>query len=167
VDGEPHADSSLGVVDQQSNGAGNKLLPFAIVLTTVIAAGVVVGLLQWPARSSPAQTPKNVTPQPNPSPTQSFSSTPLPAGAPATSAVETRPAPPTPRATVTETVGDVQSSRSPTTAAGVPQVRPPVSPTTRAPISVAPESRAPSPYPPSRDPSRPNGGLLGGIGGVL
>jgi hypothetical protein len=161
TDGEPHTASTP---DQQTSVSASKLVPVAIVATTVIAAGVVVALL-WPARPGQTDVPTNISTPSTTSATPSLSSAQPPAEPLPTSAENSPPAPPTVGAVVTQSVPAVQAPQAPTTAATVPQGRPPLTPSTRAPISVAPESRAPLPYPPSRDPSRP-GGLLGG-GGVL
>jgi hypothetical protein len=149
---------------QRAGGGSSKVVPVALVASAVTAAVAIVALLQWPARSNPAIAPTAGDTQSTPSSTQSVAPDSPLVETPVASAVESRPQP-----QIAPSAGAAPGAgpQPPATAPSVAASRSPALPSTRAPISVAPSSRTPLPYPnPNRDPSRPHGGLLGG-GGVL
>jgi hypothetical protein len=144
-----------------------------VLATTVGAAATVIVLLQPAQRTQLIVTPSDATPP----------STAVPTVPPAPTAISPAAVSPAMPATTAQPVPVVPATISTSTAAATPTVEPqrepvqepttvasesapapmPATPTTRAPISVSPESRPPFP---DQGPPRDNdqgGGLLGGV----
>lgn len=148
--------------EPQSSAAPVRMAFAAFVLATLGAVAVVaVLLLQQPNRS---QTPENLPTDPAPLPTSV-------ADVPTQAATEAPPPPAADDSEVPQTIESVPTPQEDVSAPEQTQTQPPRapqqggvtnSPTTRAPISVAPESRTPFPNQGPRT-GENGGGLLGGL----
>ncbi len=161
-DGDDAAVQALTQTQDDSPWA-RRIVLTGVVLATLAAAAATAVVMRQPAL--PAQhivTPTDATPMSTPESTATSPA--LPPRMPATT---TPPAP----ATVSTSVGRPPSAarpvlpqQPPSSTAGEPPATMPPPPTTRAPMSVSPETRTPFP---NQTPQRRNdgggGGLLGGL----
>jgi hypothetical protein len=140
---------------RDDNRWSRRIVLAGVVLATLAAAAATAVVLLQPAR--PAQqivTPTDRTPLSTAVPT---------AISPAMPSTPAEPVPVLPATVSTSVVQPPQPpAQQPTTVASEPPATMPPPPTTRAPISVSPETRAPFPnqIPPR---NKDHGGLLGGV----
>jgi hypothetical protein len=157
-DGDEIAPRTLAEPDDRGRWSSRMVLAGVVLATLAAAAGTAIVLLQPAQPAREIIIPSGSTPPvaSTPAPTTTAETVPvLPATVSAPAVLPSSAIP---------TIAPPQSPQpQPTTVASEPPATMPPPPTTRAPISVSPESRAPFP---NQTPPRRNdegGGLLGGL----
>jgi hypothetical protein len=162
-------DPEPSAVDEDEGRWSRRIVLAGIVLATLAAAAATVVALLQPAQPAPqVVTPTDATPSSTPMSTATSPAMPSPIPPPVAPPVAVLPATVSTSVvrapTATPTLQQPQApARQPTTVASEPSATMPPPPTTRAPISVSPETRTPFP---NQTPPRSNdgsGGLLGGL----
>jgi hypothetical protein len=141
----------------------NRIVLAGVVLATLAAAAATAIVLMQPAQ--PAQQvviPNDTAPPSTTAATAPPMMTTTAPAVPVLPATVSASAGPTPPATTT-TSAQPPPVQQPTTVASEPPAPMPTPPTTRAPISVSPESRAPFPNQTPPGNNEQGGGLLGGL----
>ena len=167
-------DPNAPAAEPEEGRWSRRILLTAVVVATLAAAAATAIVLLQPAQPAPRiVTPTDASPVPTPmsTPTSPAMPSPMPTTTeppvpvlPATVSTSVVRAP-----TVTPTVQQPPPPpEQPTTVASAPPAATtPPPPTTRAPISVSPETRTPFPNQPTPGNNDQRGGLLGGLGGLL
>jgi len=164
----PDEDPSAPATNADEGRWSRRIVLTGVVVATLAAAAATAVVMLQPAEPAPQiVTPTDATPMSTPALTSSALPSPTPTATvppvPVLPATVSTSAAQAPTATPSVQQPPPQPAQLPTTVVSEPAATMPPAPTTRAPISVSPETRTPFPNQQTPGNNNQRGGLLGGL----